>query len=373
MRDRSTRLLYVSFRMPFPFFVGGDGLVAHFILEGSAKFFGCACLSLGVISPVVFPLTDQQIVTTLGHLQLPFDSLSDSDNSLTRVLYRLPFYSCRMVRPQNLLDDLRSQIRAFKPDIIITAEERCLEVIDVAHSLRIPVILRVNHAFWSEQELAAAGKKANLVVYVSNFIRDKYRGVVDGDVVYPIYDWDLWTVQEHSARYISMLNPVPEKGGDIFFRVLANLPQKEFLSQEGWYRPKVDPASYPNLTWRPRVLWDIGESMGMKYFLSNTRVLLAPSQCEDAMPGIVIQAMKNGVPVIGSRIGGIPEALEDAGVLVERYQEPDAWVQAIEALDGDPVARRVLSARARVASKRFSYEAELAGFHRLVDRCLGIR
>ncbi len=74
----------------------------------------------------------------------------------------------------------------------------------------------------------------------------------------------------------------------------------------------------------------------------------APSGDTEGLPNVVIEAMAQGVPVIGSRHSGIIEAVEDGrtGVLVPPG-DPAALARAIQALAADPQRRQLMGAEAR--------------------------
>src|SRR5260370_36079701 len=75
----------------------------------------------------------------------------------------------------------------------------------------------------------------------------------------------------------------------------------------------------------------------------------------------VLLAMSSGVPVVASRIGGIPEIIEDekSGLLVEN--SPQAIASAILRLRGDRPFARILGARGRQSGEeRFSIPAMVA-------------
>jgi glycosyltransferase involved in cell wall biosynthesis len=91
--------------------------------------------------------------------------------------------------------------------------------------------------------------------------------------------------------------------------------------------------------------------------LAELDVLVQPSRA-DNLPQSVLEAMAAGLPVIGTRVGGIPELVVDGetGVLVD----PERPVALAQALDGlaDPGRRRALGARGRErATTLFSPEA----------------
>ena len=79
-------------------------------------------------------------------------------------------------------------------------------------------------------------------------------------------------------------------------------------------------------------------------------VLLAPSRNDDPCPMTVVEALADGLPVLGSARGGIPELVGEEAALPP--DDPAAWRAALSALWSDPPrARRRRRCRARRARR----------------------
>jgi glycosyltransferase involved in cell wall biosynthesis len=75
--------------------------------------------------------------------------------------------------------------------------------------------------------------------------------------------------------------------------------------------------------------------------------LVMPSRW-DAAPIVAIEAMRAGVPVLGSDRGALPEIVRDGvGGLIFQLDEPDSLGRLLESIDGDQLRRLGQSARAR--------------------------
>ena len=95
-------------------------------------------------------------------------------------------------------------------------------------------------------------------------------------------------------------------------------------------------------------------------------VLLAPARSDDPCPMAVVEALADGLPVLGSARGGIPELVgEDAALPVD---DAAAWSTALLGLWADP-ARRALAGAAALARARdrHSPDAWYAGLLALYD------
>jgi len=101
-------------------------------------------------------------------------------------------------------------------------------------------------------------------------------------------------------------------------------------------------------------------------FTPNLDCLVVPSRL-DALPRVAIEATVLGTPVIGTRVGGIPEILDQgrAGVLVDPG-DPKDLARAIEKAAREPAAMRALAEAARARNR------ELFSLDRCVARHLEI-
>jgi glycosyltransferase involved in cell wall biosynthesis len=157
---------------------------------------------------------------------------------------------------------------------------------------------------------------------------------------------------------------VPEKGVDVFLRaaalVSAVVPQARFLVVG-------DGPLRPDLEHRAAVLGLAGAVTFTGYrsdaprLLAGLDVLAVPSR-SDGSPLVVCEAMAAGVPVVASRVGGLPDLVEDGGSgLLVRPGEAEDLARALVSLLLDPEAARRLGARGRRLAAGRSHE-------RLVDR-----
>ena len=166
------------------------------------------------------------------------------------------------------------------------------------------------------------------------------------------------------GTFVTFVNPEPRKGVHVFARIADVLSQRRrdipLLLVEGAnkasFLPKLgtDLSGIKNLQVMPN-------TPDARQFLAATKVLLMPSLMENAAL-VVMEAMHNGIPVLASNRGGLPETIGDAGFLFDipaRYTpdtrgvptaaEVEPWVEAIIRLwdDGAEYGRWSQAARER--------------------------
>jgi glycosyltransferase involved in cell wall biosynthesis len=98
--------------------------------------------------------------------------------------------------------------------------------------------------------------------------------------------------------------------------------------------------------------------------LAGARALLIPSRSE-GLPRVVVEAFAAGVPVIASRVGGLPELVEHGanGLLVDLDDEA-GWRGAVERLADDAESIRLGAGAFETWGKRHSPESGLAHLER---------
>ncbi len=121
-------------------------------------------------------------------------------------------------------------------------------------------------------------------------------------------------------QFVTFINPLPEKGVSLFLKLLAraavDAPDMRFLVVEsrGRLADAMQRLALPaSLLERVTVLPkqdDISTVYGV------TKVLLMPSFWFEAAGRILLEANANGIPVLATDRGGIPETLGGAGCLL---------------------------------------------------------
>ncbi len=167
------------------------------------------------------------------------------------------------------------------------------------------------------------------------------------------------------------------KGHDVLFRALAALGMEArrircIVCGDGSERASLEElARTLGIADRVRFL---GEQPQVADVLAALDVFVLPSRAE-GLGVAVLEAMAMALPVVGSAVGGIPEAVVDGqtGLLVPP-DDPSALGAAIDSLASDPDRARALGAagRERVLAE-FSMERMAELYERLYERVSAVR
>ena len=60
--------------------------------------------------------------------------------------------------------------------------------------------------------------------------------------------------------------------------------------------------------------------------------MLIPSKWEETFGRVAIEGMANGIPTIGSNIGGLKETIGNGGIVIKNYLDVDRWIKEIKRL-----------------------------------------
>ncbi len=358
---KKLKILFANGRTSPPFSVGGDGISLHTWLSQLTKK-GCFCLALGVLDPIHFPKKEKYLTKELTKLKVPFKWKANPDRQL---LYNIG-YSISLVKRKKFLKELVRTIDNFKPDILLTQLEMSPQVLEIGQRKSLPIIFFVHDA--EKENFLTIGKidciKKNVcVIFNSYFTQSKYKSFlrVPHAVFYPPLRRKDYLASHNTKYFITIINPVREKGGFLFQQIVAGLKNKQFLAVEGWYHPKtvgIELDKYPNLTF-----WE--KQNDMKKVYGRTKILLAPSTWEEGFGRVVLEAALNGIPSIISKIGGLPEAGGNGAIMIENYQSLNEWIKKIKQLDENEDYYKKLSLRAKQHAGKFELEKE-------TDRLLGV-
>jgi glycosyltransferase involved in cell wall biosynthesis len=118
----------------------------------------------------------------------------------------------------------------------------------------------------------------------------------------------------------------------------------------------------------------LGHREDVAGLLAASELFVLPSRTE-AFPNSLVEAMASGVPSIASRVGGIPELIEDdVNGLLTPAGDPVVLAEAIIALltDEERAARLGAAARDTIVA-RYSFERMVASFEQLYTDELTLR
>lgn len=161
----------------------------------------------------------------------------------------------------------------------------------------------------------------------------------------------------------------PLKAPDVLIRAIAEIKSRRPAWADDLEVAVLGGASGTGLE-HPEALGDLVDALGLRScvrFLppvGRTELarwyraadLVAVPSYSESFGLVAIEALACGTPVVAARVGGLPTAVGDAGVLVDGHATSD-WADALGALLGDDVRRAGLARRARDHAATFGWSA----------------
>lgn len=270
-------------------------------------------------------------------------------------------YAARRGAPWHLARLLGERVEQFGPDVLVIDQPETVAMLrrDLP-ALRLPVVLRIADVSFRRHEFDPAAHPNLRLFAVSRFIADALQDAYDIDVpvLHPIIDFDTFRTPRLDPQAITFINPIAGKGLDVVLRTAALLPHRQFRFVSGWPRPGEEQArlegriaALPNVELVP---W----SRDVRPVYERTRLLLFPAQWEEGFGRVALEAHANGIPVVASAAGGLPEAVGEGGRILPSDAPPDTWADAVEEILRDDVAYRRLSHAALANTQRPEFDAE---------------
>ncbi|MFI6496647.1 glycosyltransferase [Nonomuraea typhae] len=240
------------------------------------------------------------------------------------------------VVPQNRLPTaLEEALESLSPDLMVTSQEGSADLVAAARS-RTTVVGWLHSV--SKTGMSVLDGNPHYALATSRFVLSRTPPTQAAVLFYPPF-------RRHHGPSAStegdllMVNPVPAKGAELVHHLAELLPDRHFTLVEGWWNTAQQFAHHPNVTYLPR-------TYDMDPVFSSHRLLLVPSVVEDAFPRVIIEAGLAGLPAIGSRRGGIPEAIGDPRLLAP-HDDHGAWTSLIHVLTSDRTKPLAEAARRR--------------------------
>lgn len=194
-----------------------------------------------------------------------------------------------------------------------------------------------------------------LYLPVSEFVRRKYveAGFPPERLrVKSNFAWPTARREGPGDHFLFLGRLSPEKGLQTLVSAWRNTPAKLLVVGDGPEASGLRAAAGPNVEFAGPV-----PQTQVAEILRGARALFLPSIWYEAQPRVILEAYAAGVPVVASRIGGLPDLVVEGGSgLLVPPNDPDAWARAAERLLDDQETERFGAGAYRLWEERYSPE-----------------
>ena len=266
-------------------------------------------------------------------------------------------------------DTIKAWLEQHRPDIVITFGGYLLdiEIQRCARAVGAKVVFYLANSRYGRPDTflnvdLVITNSASAVTHYENTLKLACHNV--GVFV----DSQACIAQQRDPRFVSFINPIPEKGVTLFLKLVEKatreLPAIRFMVVEsrGQLATALQQSHMSAAMLNQITVLPLQQNMSAVY--AKTRVLLMPSFWLESAGRILIEANANGIPVIASDFGGIPETLAISEHLfpvpekckmnfwnVPTDEEIEVWWQALKKLWDDDTYYRRSSEQALAVAK----------------------
>ena len=245
----------------------------------------------------------------------------------------------------SFLNEYTQILRTFKPDLVIGygCDPLCRSMWMEARLFRIPTVYVVcngnhHHYRFPLHDLVITDSESTAKLYKD----------ADGLTVHPVGNFinpHLVVAKNRNPQTVTFINPAFAKGVAVVARLIlmANKERPDIPFMVVETRQKFADAlralkkpggetgsAFSNQTFRNIAIRDATFNVSELY--AATKVLLTPSLGYESWGRVATEALMNGIPVLGSKSGGIPEAIGEGGVTLDAPEsvgginETDKWL-----------------------------------------------
>jgi sugar transferase (PEP-CTERM/EpsH1 system associated) len=169
----------------------------------------------------------------------------------------------------------------------------------------------------------------------------------------------IQAVKDHATlvdAFIALRARLPQAAAKLRLAIIGTGPLLPALQAQ------VDAAGLADAVWLPGARMDVADILrGLDIF--------AMSSIAEGTPGSALEAMATGLPVVGTRVGGIPEVIDDGVTgFVVPPSDPEAMAAALERYVLEPALGVAHGAAGRErVQRKYNMAAMVAAYESLYD------
>ncbi len=350
-------------------------------LLGELKKQGHSCLAVtGSVVDTPNPLIDRAlsvapasaITVTGGDLNIPIRRVAFHDVAHVIAGNGWTPGGLRAVEDTALRQLFLDAFADFEPDVLLTYGGYVSNYYAGQHALakgRRSVLYAASPSYLTG--LPHTFNHVNMVHTVSHAMRERLNAVTS----LPVFATRTFVRREDTLcanrrpTYVTFVNPIPEKGLKIAAALVREChrlkkPYK-FLFIAGRGTRESVLAACPELAGLDN-FFTADNTFDPRRIYEQTAAILYPSLWFEPAGRIPLEANMNGIPVLASRTGGIPQMLDGAGFLFDvpeksgvdhmaevSTEDIAAWIATLDRLHGEQAFMDDAVARARAADARY--------------------
>jgi len=317
-----------------------------------------------------FRFSEKRFTFYLELLKIPFEKIKNT------IIYALDTIKIKIYLKKTANESfltLKKIIEINKPDLVFSyfIDDLIAELADFFP--KIPFFFFVNRADFVRPEKIINPRLKNFLLKQKNYLVPSsfmQKLFFESWGCKPIILFDSvkkekYLVPNNNERnFITMINSYPEKGIEIFLKIAMSLPEKNFLLVSFW---ESSSKTFAKITGVYGNIKYLEPTMNMAEIYAKTRIIIYPSLVEEAFGRVIIESFLNGIPVLASNTGAIPETMAGSGFMfpikkkisesIPRQAFPEDWIRIIKKLDY-PDFYQKKSTECLFAYQRFSEKQE---------------
>ena len=233
-------------------------------------------------------------------------------------------------RGWDLIAGAGEAVKHFKPSIaIVKAGDESMKLVSAFLSMHVPTVMYIRDV--SFNALGGNFCQHNLLTFFANSsftasrIYEKFG--IKPKIIYPLIIPKRYKTKINRRKVI-FINPIPIKGLEVACYLAKKRPDVKFDFIECWKIKKNKKIAYmkmvrdiPNITWKKSVL-------DMRNVYKHAKLVIVPSQWEEAWGRVVTEAHINGIPILASDSGGLRESVGPGGILISKDAPLEEWLDA---------------------------------------------
>lgn len=181
---------------------------------------------------------------------------------------------------------------------------------------------------------------------------------------------DELSIENHDIFFLAVGNPRPEKGFEDLIQAASKL--KSMINGKSRFKiavaGKLSDSDYCRMILAAVEAEDLKDCFVFLGFRSDTAALynaadiFVLSSRSEGLPLVILEAMTVKLPVIATRVGGIPDAVGQAALIVDP-RRPDMLAIAMHKLMANPDKRNALGKKGQeLARKKYSMEKMVGAY-----------